>query len=62
MKIVNIFFTSGKQLAISVDGEERERLIQWLDSTNINSERFYTIKQGSQTYSIYKDKIEYSVY
>jgi len=64
MKIVNIFFVSGKHMALNVDEREREELVYWLE--NKQDSKKYTIKQnlqtGAITYTIYKDNIEYAAY
>ena len=67
MKIVNIIFVSGDDVAFMLDDNERRKLISWLnDSENPNN--VYLIRQKSDnietfiTYTIYKSKIEYAVY
>ncbi|MCB2294355.1 hypothetical protein LGK95_12635 [Clostridium algoriphilum] len=67
MKTVNIIFVSGNDVVLSLNDNERRKLISWLnDSENPNN--VYVLKQNSDnietfiTYTIYKSKIEYAVY
>jgi len=67
VKTVNIIFVSGKDLALMLEDNEREKLISWLNDSE-NSNKVYVLKQKSAnietfiTYTIYKNKIEYAVY
>lgn len=67
MKTVNIVFVSGNDVVLSLNDNERRKLISWLNDSE-NPNKVYVLKQKSDnietfiTYTIYKSKIEYAVY
>ncbi len=67
LKIINIIFVSGKEVALMLDDNERTNFISWLNDCE-NSNEVYVLKQKDvnmetyKTYTIYKSNIEYAVY